>query len=367
MKIKQVIRCIENYAPLRYQEDFDNAGLIVGDAEAETDAALLCIDITEDVIDEAISKKINLIISHHPVVFSGLKKFTGKTFTQRIIAKAIKYDIALYAAHTNMDNIAGGVNTKICEKLGLVNCKILQPRNNELVKIVVYVPESHAEKVRRAMFDAGAGNIGAYSNCSFNTQGKGTFLAGKNTKPFVGEAGKLHVEDETRVEMIATKNNLREIEKAIVRNHPYEEIAYDIYNVENAYENVGSGMLGDLPSPMTYDNFYEMLKNVFSLKIIRTTKPVSETISRVALCGGAGSFLLGEAIANQADIFISGDFKYHQFFDADGKITIADIGHFESEQFTTEIFYDIIKKNLPTFAAQFAEKSINPIIYIITK
>ena len=365
MKIKDVVQCIENYAPLRYQEDFDNAGLIVGDAEAHANAALLCVDITEDVVDEAISKKINLIISHHPVVFSGLKKFTGKTFTQRIIAKAIKHDIALYAAHTNMDNITGGVNTKICEKLGLVNCKILQPRKNELVKIVVYVPASHTEKVRNAMFNAGAGNIGAYSNCSFGAKGEGTFTANENAKPFVGEIGKLHIEDEVKIEMIATKNNLHEIKKAIVKNHPYEEVAFDIYNVENEYENVGSGMIGDLPSPMTHEDFYKMLKNAFSLKIIRATKPVSEKISRVALCGGAGSFLLGDAIANQADIFVSGDFKYHQFFDADGKITIADIGHFESEQFTTEIFYDIIKKNLPNFAAQFAEKNINPVVYII--
>jgi dinuclear metal center YbgI/SA1388 family protein len=365
MKIKTVIQCIEEYAPLCYQEDFDNAGLIVGDAEAETNSALLCVDITEDVIDEAITEKINLIISHHPVVFSGLKKITGKTFTQRIITKAIKHDIALYAAHTNMDNIAGGVNTKICKKLGLVNCKILQPRKNELVKIVVYVPESYTEKVRNAMFDAGAGNIGAYSNCSFNTVGKGTFTASKNTNPFVGEKEKLHTENEVKIEMVATKNNLNEIKKAIVKNHPYEEAAYDIYNVENEYENVGSGMIGDLPLPMTHEDFYTMLKNIFSLKIIRTTKPVSEKISRVALCGGAGSFLLGDAIANQADIFVSGDFKYHQFFDADGKITIADIGHFESEQFTTEIFYDIIKKKLSNFAAHFAKKNINPIIYII--
>ncbi|MDR1984952.1 MAG: Nif3-like dinuclear metal center hexameric protein [Prevotellaceae bacterium] len=365
MKIKDVIQCIEDYAPLCYQEDFDNSGLIVGNAETETNSALLCVDITEEIIDEAISKKINFIISHHPVVFSGLKKITGQTSTQRIVAKAIKHDIALYAAHTNMDNIAGGVNTKICEKLNLTDCKILSPRKNELVKIAVYVPELYAEKIRNAMFDAGAGNIGAYSDCSFCTKGKGTFKAGENTKPFTGEKGKLHVEDEIKIEMIAPKNNLSEIKKAILKNHPYEEVAYDIYNVDNKYENAGSGMIGTLPKPMTHDEFYEMIKNVFSLKIIRSTKPVSKTISRVAVCGGAGSFLLHDAIANQADIFVSGDFKYHQFFDAENKITIADIGHFESEQFTTEIFCDIIKKNLSNFAAQIAEKNINPIIYII--
>lgn len=365
MRIKNVIQCIEEYAPLCYQEDFDNAGLIVGDADAETDAALLCIDITEDIVDEAISKKINLIISHHPVVFSGLKKITGKTCTQRIVAKAIKHDIALYAAHTNMDNIAGGVNTKICEKLGLVNCKILQPRKNELIKIAVYVPASHEEKVCNAMFDAGAGNIGLYSNCSFNSKGTGTFTAGKNSNPFVGETEKMHNEDEVKIETVATKNNLHAIKTAIIKNHPYEEVAYDIYSIENEYMKAGSGMMGYLLEPVSHNCFYKMLKDVFLLKFIRTTKPVSEKISKVALCGGAGSFLLGDAIANQADIFISGDFKYHQFFDADGKITIADIGHFESEQFTVEIFYDIIKKKLPNFAAQIAEKNINPIIYIV--
>lgn len=365
MKIKDVIQCIEDYAPLRYQEDFDNSGLIVGDAETETNSALLCIDITEEIVDEAISKNINFIISHHPVVFFGLKKFTGKNSTQRIIAKAIKNDISLYAAHTNMDNIAGGVNTKICEKIGLVDCKILLPKKNELVKIAVYVPESYSEKILNAMLAAGAGNIGAYSDCSFCTKGKGTFKAGENTNPFIGEKGKLHTEDEIKIEVIATKNDLPKIKNAILKNHPYEEVAYDIYNIDNEYKNAGSGMIGNLPKPMTHDEFYKMLKNIFYLKIIRSTKPVSASISRVAVCGGAGSFLLNDAIANQADIFVSGDFKYHQFFDAENKITIADIGHFESEQFTTEIFCDIIKKNLSNFAAQIAQKNINPIIYII--
>jgi len=364
MKIKDVIQCIEEYAPLCYQDGFDNSGLIIGNAETQTNSALLCVDITEEIVDEAISKKINLIISHHPVVFSGLKKITGKTSTERIVAKAIKHDIALYAAHTNMDNITGGVNSKICEKLGMVDCKILSPRKNELIKIVVYVPESHSEKIRNAMFNAGAGNIGKYSDCSFSTKGKGTFKAGKNAKPFVGEKEKLHTVDEIKIEMIAQKNNLQKIKIAISENHPYEEIAYDIYNVENVFENVGSGMIGNLPEAITYDVFYKMLKDVFSLKIIRTTKPISKKIFKVAVCGGAGSFLLNDAIANQADIFVSGDFKYHQFFDTNDKITIADIGHFESEQFTTEIFCDIIKKKLSNFAVEIAKENKNPIIYI---
>jgi dinuclear metal center YbgI/SA1388 family protein len=365
MKIKDVVQCIEDYAPLRYQDGFDNAGLIVGNADAETNAALLCIDITEEVVDEAIEEKINLIISHHPIIFSGLKKITGKNSIERIVAKSIKHDIALYAAHTNIDNIVGGVNSKICEKLGLTDCKILSPKQNELVKISVFVPENYSEKLRNAMFAAGAGNIGKYSDCSFSAQGKGSFKAGENTNPFVGEKGKIHIENEIRIEMISTRNNLRAVEKAIIENHPYEEVAYDIYNLENTYKNVGSGMIGNLPQAMNYDEFYKMLKKVFSLKVIRTTKPVSEKISRVALCGGAGNFLLDEAIANRADIFISGDFKYHQFFDANDKITIADIGHFESEQFTTEIFCDLIKKKLPNFAAKFTKKNTNPIIYII--
>ncbi|MDR0420229.1 MAG: Nif3-like dinuclear metal center hexameric protein [Prevotellaceae bacterium] len=365
MKIKDVIKCIEEYAPPHYQEDFDNVGLIVGNCETQTNAALLCVDITEDIIDEAISKNINLVISHHPVLFYGLKKITGQNSTQRIVAKAIKHDIALYAAHTNMDNITGGVNTKICEKLGLTDCKILSPMKNELVKIAVFVPQTYSEKVRNAMFKAGAGNIGAYSDCSFISQGKGTFQAGENTNPFAGEKGKLHIEDEVKIEMIVQKHNLSKVENAILENHPYEEVACDIYNLANRYKNAGSGMIGNLPEPMSHDEFYRMLKNIFSLKVIRSTKPVSKAISRVAVCGGAGSFLLADAIANQADIFVSGDFKYHQFFDAENKITIADIGHFESEQFTVEIFYDIIQKKLPNFAAQIAEKNINPIFYIM--
>lgn len=365
MKIRDVIQCIEEFAPLHYQENFDNAGLIVGNADNETNGAILCVDITEEVLDEAISKKVNFIISHHPIIFSGLKKIVGRNSVERIVAKAIKNDIALYAAHTNMDNIMGGVNSKICEKLGLVDCKILAPMKNEMAKIAVYVPDAYAKKIRNAMFDAGAGNVGAYSNCSYNISGEGTFKGNENSKPFVGEKEKLHTESETKIEMIVPKNNLKKVVAAIKNNHPYEEVAYDVYDLLNTCDFAGSGMVGNLPEAMTYDEFYSMLKDVFSLKVIRTTKAISEKVSRVAVCGGAGSFLLGDAIANQADIFVSADFKYHDFFNADGKITVADIGHFESEHIVIEIFCDIIRKKISNFATQITENITNPIIYII--
>ncbi len=364
MKIKDIISCLENFAPLSFQESYDNSGLIIGNTNSEVTSALISIDVTEALIDEAIEKNINLIISHHPIIFNGLKKITGDNYTERLVIKAIKNDIAIYAFHTNLDYVKDGVNSKICNKLGLKNCKILKPLKNELKKIVTFVPIQHAEKVRVALFNAGAGHIGNYDQCSYNVEGKGTFNALDNTKPFVGKKGELHYEDEIRIETIFPKHLENKIISSLIDVHPYEEVAYDIYQLDNKYDKAGIGMIGDLENEIDEKDFLKNIKNIFKTNIVRYTKLLNKKIKKVAVCGGSGSFLLNDAIYKKADIFISGDFKYHQFFDANNKILIADIGHFESEQFTVEIIYEILKKNLPKFAAQITKINTNPITYL---
>lgn len=364
MKIREIISSIESFAPLAFQEDYDNAGLIVGDQEQEAKGALITVDVTEEIIDEAINKKINLIIAHHPIIFVGLKKITGKNYIERIIIKALKNNIAIYAAHTNLDNIQGGVNSKIAEKLNLQNTRILAPLNNHLMKLVYFVPVGHAEQTRKAVFDAGAGHIGNYDMCSYNMEGVGSFRAGEDTHPFVGKKNKIHYEDEIRIETIFPKHLKHKIINALIEAHPYEEVAYDIYPLDNRLDKVGAGIIGELAKEVPEIEFLELVKKTFQAQCIRHTKLFNKPISKIAVCGGSGSFLLNEAIKQSADIFISADFKYHQFFDAEDKIIIADIGHFESEQVTKELFYELLIKKFPKFAVYLTEINSNPINYL---
>jgi dinuclear metal center YbgI/SA1388 family protein len=361
--LRELIQYLESAAPLSYQESYDNSGLQLGNPETLIRAALLTIDTTEEVIDEAIKNGCNLIISHHPVIFSGLKKITGRSYTERIVLKAIKNDIALYAAHTNFDSVMQGVNAKICENIGLKDYKILQPSNGQLKKLVTFVPRDHAEKVRNALFEAGAGQIGNYDSCSFNSEGLGSFRGGENTQPYAGTKGILHFEKEVRIETIFPGFIQGQIINALLSAHPYEEVAYDLYLLDNSFAQVGMGMIGTLDSPEVEEDFLKNLKKNFKIKVIRHTRLKGSLIKKVAVCGGSGSFLLQNAITAGADIFITGDFKYHQFFDADGKIVVADIGHYESEQFTKELFYELLIKKFHTFAVHLSEVNTNPVYY----
>lgn len=363
MKIKDITRFLEDQAPLKLQESYDNAGLILGDNSAEVSAALVTLDVTEAVVDEAIKRKAGLIIAHHPIVFSGLKKITGKNYIERTLIKAIKNDVAIYAAHTNLDSVTSGVNGKICEKLGLENCKILQPSSGMLKKLVTYVPVDHAEKVREAIFAAGAGNIGNYDSCSFNVHGQGTFRGSETANPFVGEKGEQHYENEIRLETVFPSYLQGKTIAALVQAHPYEEVAYDIYSLDNSFDQIGMGMIGSLPKEKSETAFLRQLKKTFDVKLVRHTALQEKRVKKVAVCGGAGSFLLNQAIAAGADFFVTGDFKYHQFFDAENKIVIADIGHFESEQFTKELFYELLTKKFPKFAVHLSEVNTNPVFY----
>jgi dinuclear metal center YbgI/SA1388 family protein len=365
MKLSQLTSFLESIAPLAYQEDYDNAGLIVGRPDQEIQQALISLDCTEAVVDEAIATHCHVIISHHPIVFRGLKKFNSKTYVERVVEKAIRNNIALYAIHTNLDNIMTGVNARICETLGLKNCHILAPKHNLLKKLVTYVPIANADAVRAALFEAGTGNIGNYSEVSFNAEGTGTFKGNELTNPFVGEPGKLHRENEIRIETIYPAVLESKIIMALILAHPYEEVAYDLYTLTNQNPQVGSGMIGELELPEEEAAFLFHIKDKMKADVIRHTAFTGRQIKKVAVCGGAGGFLLKQAIAAGADIFITADYKYHEFFDAEGKIIIADIGHFESEQFTQQLLYEIIRKKFINFAVRLTEVNTNPVKYFI--
>lgn len=363
--VNDVTAYLEGKAPLSFQESWDNAGLTTGNPEWTVSGILITLDITEEIIDEAIRHNCNLIISHHPLVFSPLKKLTGSTWVERALLKAIKNDIALYAAHTNLDSmLQNGVNTKICEKMGLRNMQILDPVRGNLRKLVTFVPTAHAENVRSAIFGAGAGHIGNYDQCSYNMDGKGSFRGSEDTNPFAGEKGTLHFEEETRIETVFPAHLQTGILRSLLEAHPYEEVAYDIFPLENTYPLAGMGMTGNLADPDDENQFLLKLKDIFEVSVIRHTKLLDKKIKKVAVCGGSGSFLLKKAMAAGADIFITGDMKYHQFFDHENKIIIADIGHYESEQFTREIFYDILTKKFANFAVRLSDINTNPIKYL---
>ena len=362
--IKQVIQYLEQLAPPVYQESYDNCGLLIGSAEWELTKILVTLDCTEAVVDEAIAKGCNLIIAHHPIIFGGLKKLNGKNYVERTVIKAIKNDIAIYAIHTNLDNVQHGVNAKICEKLGLINIKILAPKTGTLKKLSVFVPQTHLQVVQEALFNAGAGNIGNYSECSFYATGMGTFKGNEKSNAFVGEVGKQHQEPEFKLEVLVDDARLNNVISAMLKTHPYEEVAYDVYAILNTNTTIGSGMVGELPQELSAEAFLKHLKSAMNLNVIRFT-PYSNKVKKVAVCGGSGSFLLKNAIGAQADAYVTGDFKYHEFFDAENRLMIADIGHYESEIFTINLLADEILKKFPTFAVILSEINTNPINYYI--
>ncbi|MEH6304793.1 Nif3-like dinuclear metal center hexameric protein [Olivibacter sp. CPCC 100613] len=365
MILATLIDYLESIAPLSYQESYDNSGLIVGQPDDEVDQAIISLDCTEEVVDEAIRLGCRLIIAHHPIVFKGLKRFNANSYVERVVMKAIKHDIALYAMHTNLDNVYEGVNKKIAEKLNLQRLSILLPKTGLLHKLVVFVPKEQAGQLRSALFKAGAGHIGNYSDCSFGVLGTGTFKAGMGTNPYVGSVGESHQEHEERIEVLYPQDKERQILVAMYEAHPYEEVAYDIYTLQNKHHQVGSGMIGNLAEPMEELQFLELLKQRLKTGVIRYTQLKGESIQRIAVCGGSGGFLLPQAIRQGADIFVTADYKYHEFFDAEKKIVIADVGHFESEQFTQELLLEIIQKKFPNFAVRLTGVNTNPINYYI--
>jgi dinuclear metal center YbgI/SA1388 family protein len=362
--VGEVIAALETFAPPAYQENYDNAGLITGDKSWQVTGVLCCLDSTEAVLDEAIRKGCNMVIAHHPIIFSGLKRITGKHYVERVIIQAIKHDIAIYAAHTNLDNVRMGVNERIAQKLQLSKCRVLDTRRQVIKQLHFYVPVESAEKVKQALFDAGAGQIGEYAECSFSQEGVGTFKPSEIANPVVGKKGERHHEPEMRVELTFPHFLEAKVLAALNQAHPYEEVAYGVVTLDNHHQLVGSGLLGELEEPVDEKDFLHFLKEKMQTDCIRYTALVGKKVKKVAVCGGAGSFLLPHAISAGADVFITGDFKYHQFFDADSKVVIADIGHYESEQFTAELFYDILREKFPNFALHLTKTVTNPIKYL---
>lgn len=365
MTIAEVINALEKMAAPSLQEPYDNSGLIVGEKSNECTGILISLDTTEGIISEAIHKKCNLVVSHHPIVFKGLKGFTGKTYIERTIIQAIKNDIAIYAIHTNLDNVNTGVNARLAERLGLQNCTVLEPKPATVMKLVTFVPMDHLEKVRVALFSAGAGDISNYSECSFGVEGTGTFKAMEGTAPFVGKVGERHNEKETRIEVIFPVFRKDEIVKNLLQAHPYEEVAYYISSLENRVDIFGSGMIGELPNELSETAFLSNAKSVLGADVLRHTALTGNRIKKIAVCGGAGFFLLNRAKAAGVDVYITADIKYHEFFDADGDLLLVDAGHYETEQFTIELLADYLQKYFPNFAVQKTEVLTNPVRYYI--
>jgi dinuclear metal center YbgI/SA1388 family protein len=363
MKILDLISVLELYAAPELQEEYDNAGLITGSAIWECTGVLCTLDVTKEVVGEAKQNRCNLIVAHHPIIFRGLKKINGKNYVEQVIIEAIKNDIAIYAAHTNLDNILLGVNGRIADQLGLTNTSILLPKNKMLRRLITFAPLDKAEQVRRAVFDAGAGHIGKYSECSFNSEGLGTFKAGEGADPYVGEIGEQHREKETKIEIVFPFYLETQVVRALVDHHPYEEVAYDIFTMENVHFGVGAGVIGELESPMEEKEFLKLISDRFHAQGIRHTPLLGKKASKIAVCGGAGSFLIKKALQMGADFFVTADVKYHEFFDAEGRMVIADIGHYESEQFTTDLMLDLLLEKFPKFAVLKTKVNTNPIRY----
>ncbi len=363
MKIVEVTSFLESLAHPSLQENYDNAGLLTGNPGWDCTGIICTLDATEEVVNEAISKKCNLIVAHHPIIFSGLKKINGKNYVEKTIIAAIKNDIAIYAIHTNLDNIIEGVNGQIARKLGLENISVMAEKENILRKLFTFVPIDKAEQVRKAIFDAGGGNIGNYSECSFNAEGTGTFKAGENTNPYVGKQGEQHQEKEIKIEVIFPAYLQGQIVAAMKKAHPYEEVAYDIIALSNQHQNIGAGVIGTLAIPTDEAAFLASLKHIFNVPVVRHTAFINTPIKKVAVCGGAGSFLISKALAAGADAYITADIKYHEFFDANSRMLLADVGHYESEQFTINLLQEILEQKFPTFAVLKTGVKTNPVHY----
>ena len=371
MKIKQILTILEEMAPLSYAEDFDNVGLLVGNQEDEITGVLVCHDALEVVIDEAISKNCNLVVCFHPILFSGLKKITGKNYVEKSIIKAIKNDIAIYAVHTALDNHKNGVNKIFSNAIGLINTKILVPKQNFIQKLVTYTTPENAEQLRNSLFEVGAGTIGNYENCSFNSEGFSTYQGNENSNPTVGNKGELTKTDEIKIEVVFEKHLQPKMIKALFTNHVYEEVAYEVYDLQNSHQNIGLGMVGELKNPMDETAFLHFVKDKMKCGGITHSEFLYKPIQKVAVLGGSGSFAIKNAIEAGANIFLTSDLKYHNFYEAENQIVLADIGHFESERYTKDYIVDFLKEKISNFAPALpisriilSEENTNPVKYL---
>lgn len=363
-KLQHIIPVLEQMAPTAYAEDFDNVGLLVGNPDQKITGILVCHDALESVIDEAIREKCNLVVCFHPILFSGIKKITGKSYVERAVIKAIKHDIAIYSVHTALDNHKNGVNKIMCDALGIKNPKMLVEKQDFIYKLVTYAPLDNAGQVRKALFEAGAGNIGNYDKCSFNSKGKGTYRGNENSNPVVGEKNELVEAAEIKIEVTFEKHLQNKILKALSESHTYEEVAYEIYQTLNKHQNIGLGMIGELETGQDEKDFLFFVKQKMQCGSIRHSEFLNKKIKKVAVLGGSGSFAIKAAIAKGADILITSDLKYHDFFQAENRIVLADIGHFESERYTKNYIHGYLTKKFANFAVVLSNEDTNPVKYL---
>lgn len=364
MIVQDVINHLDNLAPLAYAEDFDNVGLLVGDKNQSVSGILVTLDTLEAVVDEAIEQNCNLIVSFHPIIFKGLKKLTGKTYVERVVIKAIQHNIAIFSIHTALDNALNGVNDIICNQLGLINKTILIPQLGTIKKLQTYVPKANAHALRQALFNAGAGNIGNYDSCSFNVDGEGTYKGNENSNPVVGEKGQFHTESETAISVTFKKHLEQKVLQTLFESHPYDEVAYEISTLENTNQHIGIGMIGELQDEMNAEACLLLIKSKMNTTCIRHSKLSDKPVKRIAVLGGSGSFAISASKAAGADILVTADLKYHDFFTAENDIILADIGHYESEQFTKSFLVDYLSKKITNFAVILSKTSTNPITYL---
>jgi dinuclear metal center YbgI/SA1388 family protein len=363
IRVKDMITILEEVAPFSIQEDYDNSGLQLGNPEKEVKRVLVCLDVTPDVVNEAVALECDLIISHHPILFKGIKRLTGEHYAEQVIIEAIKKDIGILAVHTNLDNVYSGVNHKLASILGLQHLKVLLPAIDRLKKLVTFCPVKHVETLRTGLFEVGAGTIGDYDSCSYNVEGYGTFRAGEKSNPFVGKTNELHIEPEVRVETIFPDYLEKDVIRALITHHPYEEVAYDIYRLDNVFDKVGTGLVGVFEKSIDEEVFLDLIKNKLNIPCLRHSPLTGKKIKKLALCGGAGSFLLNKAVASGLDAFITSEVKYNQFMDASGHLLLVDAGHYETEQFTKELIAEIIQKKLINFAVLISKVNTNPVCY----
>lgn len=363
MVVQDVINHLHNLAPLAYAEDFDNVGLLVGNKNQPVTGVLVTLDTIEAVVDEAVENNCNLIVSFHPIIFKGLKKITGNTYVERVVIKAIQHNIAIFAIHTALDNAFQGVNAIICDRLGLKNKQVLMPQKGTIKKLTTYVPKVNADTLKQSLFNIGAGNIGNYDNCSFSSEGIGTFKGNANSNPVIGEIGKLQQEDETQINITFHKHLESLVLKTLFETHPYEEVAYEITTLNNTNQHIGMGMIADLEPSQPEEDFLNFVKNKMKASLIRHSKLLNKPIQKVSVLGGSGAFAIGAAKAAGADIFITADLKYHDFYSAENDIVVADIGHYESEQFTKTFLVDYLSKKITNFAIILSKTNTNPVKY----
>ncbi len=364
MQIKTLLQILDNWAPFSYQEDYDNSGLLIGSKDAEVTGVLVSLDLTPQIVEEAVSLGANTIISHHPILFRGLKRITdADDIVQQCVVDCIKKDINVISLHTNLDNVHNGVNAKIAEILEVKNNRILAPKSHTMSKLSYFVPKKNHEAVKQALYHAGAGTQGNYAECSFSTEGTGTFTPLEGSNPYLGKLGQPTSTPELKVEMVFESQLQSQLVSTLQEVHPYETVAYDVLPLYNTNPQVGSGMIGELETPLPFADFMERIKERFHMPYLRHTAVVQDPIQKIAFCGGAGSFLIPVAKAHGADVYLTGDMKYHDFFTSDNKITLVDMGHYEMEQYTSQLIVDYMSQKNLTFAVHLTQNHTNPIKY----